>query len=278
MIELEKAISVVQQAGEKIMEGFGKWLPLSEGKERSDRDTPYDALSLEIICRGLLQYYPEEGLMGEGLKDLALNLKIKLDGREIFPGRSRRIWVIDPLCGTIPYSRGLPDFAISLALVSENPLEILAGIVMDPVHNEIFWAEKGRGSFLNGRLIRISGLKTEKEFKDQGMLSIDHRTIRTPKYTSQVVSLAQKVARLRAAGTCGLELAQLACGRVDVVLRAEQPLYDFAAGLIILLEAEGKATDYDGTDLKLELSYRKATNILASNGKIHDFVVKEFCS
>jgi myo-inositol-1(or 4)-monophosphatase len=275
MIEIRNAIKTVREASKMLLAKFGPQLKILKQGERSQIDTDYDSLSLKIICQGLRQHYPQDGLMGEGLQELSSELGLKLDDRGIFPGESGKIWAIDSICGSIPFSRGIPDFIISVACVSIEPLKPLVGIVLDPVRDELFCAKAKRGSFLNNSPIRVSTLGSLEQFRNQGMISIEHKMIREQKYNKAVVSLAQKVARLRVAGTCGLELAYVAAGRLDAVLKAKQPLYDYAAGLLILQEAGGMATDFDGSELATELTYRKVTDVFASNGKLHKLILDE---
>jgi len=258
------AVETVQKAGQMLLEEFGQQLQISQEDERSERETTYDSLSFDMICQGLESYYPQDALIGER-------------GKRVLDKRSKRIWVIDPICGSIPFSRGIADFIISVACISKS-LNLLVGIVFDPVRDELFYAEVGEGSFLNNQPIKVSALKSATELKNRGMISVEHKMIRENKYNSSVIALSREVARLRVASTCGLELAYLACGRLDAALKAKQPLYDYAAGLIILQEAGGKATDFEGRPLRVELSYQKVTDILASNGEaeIHQLIVNHF--
>ena len=268
----KNVIKTVREAGDMLKKAFGKQHQLSFDKDRSGRDTLHDRRSLKIICQGLQTYYPKDGLMGEGLKELAPEIGIKLNDSGILPGTSERIWVIDPICGSIPFARGIADFIISVACFSVNPFNLLEGIVFDPILNELFYAEAGKGSFLNSQPIKVSDLATKEAIKNGGMVSIEHKMLREKEYHDATLPLLGEIGRLRVAGTCGLELAYVAAGRIDVALKARQPLYDFAAGLLILQEAGGKATDFNGSELKIEASYNKITNILASNNKIHQFI------
>jgi len=280
-MEFKNAVEIMKKSAKMLLTAFGQQIQLSEDNNPEDNDrsaqsTTYDFRSLEIICQGLQQYYPLDGLMGEGLKELAPKLNMKLNNQEILPGKSKKMWVIDPICGTVPFSRGIPDFIISVACVSvDDPLKILVGIVIDPVHNEIFYAEAGRGSFLNGQPIKVSNIKSTKELKNRGIISIEHKMIRETEYNNWAIKLSQKVARFRTAGTCGLEFCYVASGRLDAVLKARQPLYDYAAGLLILREAGGIATNFDGSELIMRLNYQKITDIIASNGKIHQIIIDE---
>lgn len=261
-----------------LMAHFGKKLHLSAAAERSDRETKYDTLSLSMLCEDLRTFFPHDGLMGEGLKNLPPSPGMEFNDREIFPGTSGRIWVIDPICGSIPFSCGIPDYIISLACVETEPFTILCGIVYFPPLDQLYYAESGIGSYLNGQRITVSNLTTAEELKRTGIISIEHKIIREQGTSIRAISLSRIVARLRVAGTCGLELAYTADGKLVAALKARQPLYDYAAGLLILKEAGGKVTDFDGREPKIELSNQKVTDILASNGHIHEIILNEFAA
>ena len=314
------AVDVVREAGAAILEGFGKRLELSRSGDRGGQDTFYDLISLLIICHGLKKHYPGDGLMAEGLQEpkkpgkidskeiIEKSLNIDIDNHGVSPGKSRKIWVIDPICGTIPFAHGIRDFIVSAAHIEldgdyeygTSKFKIIAGIVFDPAHDELFFAKRGRGSVLNGESIEASDTKLEDleqglenpEKGKVGMISIEHKMIRECKDRPKVIGLSNEFGRLRVAGTCGLELAYVACGRLDAALKAGQPLYDYAAGLIIVeetgkaeqpgkdkLTGKGIITDFDGNALVPKLSYKKkkeGVDILASNGKIHKFITKHW--
>lgn len=148
----------------------------------------------------------------------------------------------------------------------------------DPPFKELFYAEKGMGATVNGRPIQISPVETERHFKTQGMISIEHKMLREEQHFVRLPGLMKKVGRMKTGASCGLDLAHVSCGRLDAVLKARQPLYDYAAGLLILQEAGGRATNFDGGPHAFELSYRKVTDLVASNGKIHNLILQELQS
>ncbi len=264
MYEIRDAEDVVRQAGQMLLDNFGETITLTDAKERSKRDTEYDLLSLKIIACGLRKQFPDDGLMGEGLQHIAADLGYDLDKNGVYPGTSGHVWVVDPICGTLPFSRGIPDFVVSLACVEPDPLRVLAGFVYDPVRDEMFHALRGGGAFMNARKISVSNLATPAEIKRQGMVSIEHGIIRNPAFARRIANITPAIGRLRVAGTCGLELCYVACGRLEGVFKAQQPLYDYAAGLIILREAKGLVVDFEGEVTKMEFSYRKTADLLAT--------------
>jgi fructose-1,6-bisphosphatase/inositol monophosphatase family enzyme len=138
-------------------------------------------------------------------------------------------WIVDPLCGSIPYARGVADFIVSIAAVVGQ--KIVAGVVYDPVQNELFSATADGGALLNGMPISPSNTDELKK----AYVSIEHKVIRKNAYTG-LGALISEIARLRVAGTCGLEMCYVACGRLDGLIKLDQDLYDYAAGLLILTE------------------------------------------
>ena len=121
---------------------------------------------------------------------------------------------------------------------------------------------------LNSGALKVSDVADADSLKNEGMVSIEHRIIRETRYYQAVAPLLEKIGRLRTASTCGIELALVAAGQLDAALKAKQPLYDFAAGILLVTEAGGTVTNFDGSPLKIQLNTKKATNILASNGRI----------
>lgn len=189
-------------------------------------------------------------------------------------------WVIDPLCGSIPYARGVADFIVSVSLMKGREPQI--GVVYDPVRNELFSAVKDMGAWLNGKPIQPS-TTTHKDFEEKKTyVSIEHKVFRNV-LGEQTQQFSQKIGRIRVAGTCGLELCYVACGRLDALIKLRQPSYDYTAGVLILSEAlkeavrkeEDGLTDLEGKKLKKPtLDMDKNRDIVASNGKIHDQLIK----
>jgi myo-inositol-1(or 4)-monophosphatase len=274
-----QAVHAAHDAGRMLMGEFGKFHKITReigsGDSRSGHDTTFDFESLRVILSRLRLFYRQDGIMAEGLHDVAEEFGLGLNDEGYYPGDSGIVWVIDPICGTIPFSRGMHEFCISIAAVNADPLELLAGIVYDPSQRELFYAQKGQGATLNGRPIEASEIASDAHFKDQGMISVEHKMLREEQHFVRLPGLLKKVGRMKSGASCGLDLAHVACGRLDAVLKAKQPLYDYAAGLLILNEAGGMATGFEGEPHAFELSYRKVTDLVASNGKVHSLILQE---
>jgi len=170
-------------------------------------------------------------------------------------------WIVDPLDGTTNFLHGLPHWAISIA--AEKDGEIVAGLIHDPIKNEMFWAEKGGGAFMNDRRIRVSGrrrledavLATGIPFKGHG----DHAG-----FLHQLEVLADKVAGVRRFGSAALDLAYVAAGRFDGYWETDLHPWDVAAGVLIVQEAGGYVTEIGGGR-----NPQSGASVLAANPALH---------
>lgn len=147
-------------------------------------------------------------------------------------------WIVDPLDGTVNFMHGFPNWAISIALENTDTHEILAGVTYDPVKNEMFMGEKGKGVFMNDMRLRVSG---KKSFAD-ALCAI--RTI-----DSNETRLASSVMTVRKIGSTTLNFAYTASGRYDVFLPGEKSeinIWDYAAGTLFIKEAGGVMADKNG--------------------------------
>ena len=155
------------------------------------------------------------------------------------------IWIIDPIDGTTNFLHGIPHFAISIALKSNN--EITSGLIFDPIKNEMFYAEKNSGSFFNNRRIRVS----KKDDLQDCLFATNHEGA----ISSQL--------NLRYTGCAALDLAYVSCGRLDGYFHNKINVWDVAAGVLIVKEAGGKVNDINKFDMN-------NINIRASNNNIYN--------
>ena len=157
------------------------------------------------------------------------------------------VWIINPIDGTTNFLHGIPHFAISIALKSKD--ELLSGLIFDPIKDEMFFAEKDKGAFLNNQRLRVS----KKNSLDECLFSSNHEGIKFSDLN------------MRYSGSAALDLAYVACGRFDGFWQRELNYWDVAAGIVILKEAGGFIDFFeDNPNLPLK------KNILASNSNIHD--------
>ncbi len=152
-------------------------------------------------------------------------------------------WIIDPIDGTTNFLHGVPHFAISIALRHKN--EIISGLIYDPIKNEMFYAEKDNGAFLNNQRIRVSSKKSLNEclFASGGKKEIKSKL------------------NIRKSGSAALDLAYVASGRFDGYFQNELNLWDIAAGLILVTEAGGKTNKLDHTSIN-NLRVNAASNAI----------------
>ena len=165
-------------------------------------------------------------------------------------------WVIDPIDGTSNFMHGIPHFAVSIAL--EKKGEIISGIICDPIKNETFYAEKGRGSYVNNRRIRVSSRKNLEEII--GLYGCPPMAkVKENKFFDQIQRASIEIHKLRNYGSAALDFAYVASGRADFAWYEHLKYWDYAAGKIILLEAGGTISDFTGK------SFDKKRNIINLN-------------
>jgi myo-inositol-1(or 4)-monophosphatase len=170
-------------------------------------------------------------------------------------------WIIDPLDGTTNFLHGLPHFAISIALEREG--EIVAGVVYEPIRDELFWAEKGVGAFVNHQRLRVSArrnladalIATGIPFKGHGDMGT---------FLVQLQAMMGQVAGIRRWGAASLDLAYVAAGRFDGFWERDLKPWDLAAGSLLVTEAGGFVSEING-----HKNYLDGSSILAANPFLH---------
>ncbi|MCK5282364.1 MAG: inositol monophosphatase [Nanoarchaeota archaeon] len=247
---LDIAIEAAKAAGRIHLKYFDTDLKIKTKQgESHNRVTIADTESEKKIVSMIKKHFPGHNFLGEE------NKYEKTD--------SEFTWIIDPLDGTNNYSHSFPIFCVSIALAKKG--EIILGIVYDPLRNELFTAEKGKGAYLNNKRIKVTDNTDLKEcilitgfYYDRG-----ERLIRTLEDIRTFFS--KLILGMRRTGSAALDLCYVASGRVDGFWEFLLNPWDFAAGKLIIEEAGGKATDKGGNKLLIKPSY-----VVASNGRIHD--------
>ncbi|HUK58909.1 MAG TPA: inositol monophosphatase family protein [Stellaceae bacterium] len=182
------------------------------------------------------------------------------------PGDGRHRWIIDPLDGTTNFLHGLPFFAISIAL--ERDGELVAGVIYEPIRDEMFWTEKGVGAYVNERRLRVSGRRRLAEAViGTGMPYIegaDHAA-----YLATLAPIMAATSGVRRYGVASLDLAYVAAGRLDGYWEFELNPWDIAAGLLMVREAGGYATDFAGAH-----GLPPSGDVLAANDQLHQPLLK----
>ena len=185
-----------------------------------------------------------EKIIIEELKKAKPNYSILSEEKGIENNKDSKTWIIDPIDGTINFLHGIPHFAISIALKDDE--EIIAGLIYDPIKDEMFYAEKNNGAFFNNQRIRVSKKNNISEclFVTGGKIETNYDF------------------SFRKSGSAALDLAYVAAGRYDGYFQKKLNIWDIAAGIIILKEAGGLINQID-------ISNTKDINIIASNSDIN---------
>ena len=170
-------------------------------------------------------------------------------------------WIVDPLDGTTNFLHGIPHFAISIA--AERSGEIFAGVIYQPISDELFWAEKGRGAYVNNARMRVSG---RRELAQSVITTgIPHHGRGDPAaFLSEMAAIMPEVAGVRRFGAAALDLAYVAAGRCDGFWESGLAPWDIAAGILLVREAGGMVSEFQGRTLMMQ-----SGEILATNGALH---------
>ncbi|WP_374465996.1 inositol monophosphatase [Ferrovibrio sp.] len=183
------------------------------------------------------------------------------EGGRIEAKDGKSYWIIDPLDGTTNFLHGIPHFAISVGVQRED--ELVAGIVLDVVRDELFWAEKGVGAYVNERRLRVSARRklTEAVF---GTGIPFHGKPGHAAFVKDLTSIMPEVAGIRRMGAAALDLCYVAAGRFDGFWESGLSPWDMAAGIVVVREAGGMVTDLAGGDQMLSTG-----GIVAANDVLH---------
>jgi myo-inositol-1(or 4)-monophosphatase len=257
------ASEIAREAG-ALIRGYFERGVRTEYKGDVDLVTEADRASEALVKERLQAAYPEHGLVGEeGTRDRL---------------RSEYRWYIDPLDGTTNFAHGYPVFCVSLGLehrpasVAEGEDgEMVAAVIYDPTRDELFVAEKGKGAYLNGQRIHVSktaeiaeslvatGFPSHKRHDNPNIHFYHQLTLRTH--------------GVRRAGSAALDLANIASGRFEAFWEFNLNPWDTSAGALLVTEAGGSITRFDGTPFRLD-----SREVLASNGLVHAEMIDVFQS
>ena len=249
--------AIAREAGALLMHYFHQHLKI-EYKGDADLVTAADRAAEALIRERIREHWPGHDVLGEeqGLSDQGSEYR----------------WYVDPLDGTTNFAHGYPVFCVSIALERRSPGqpgEPVAAVIYDPTRNELFSAEPGRGAQLNGERIHVSKTATLKEcLLATGFPS--HKRHKNPNiYFYHQITLHTH--GVRRAGSAALDLCNVASGRFDGFWEFNLNPWDTAAGVLIVVEAGGTVTRFDGSPFELN-----SRETVASNGLIHDAMLLEF--
>ncbi|MBF0163095.1 MAG: inositol monophosphatase [Magnetococcales bacterium] len=243
------ALRAAFKAGALAREWFDRRHELEvREKGKNDLVTSADLAVEEEIVFQLKKAYPKYGVLAEEKGG-----KLPTD---------RPCWIVDPIDGTLNFAHGLPHFAISIALLEEGKL--VSGLVHDPMRDETFVAERGRGAYLNDRRIRV----TDRRSLQGALLAtgFPHRRLdRLPGYLKAFESFFPLVADQRRLGSAALDLAYVAAGRYDGFWEMGLAPWDIAAGALLVREAGGMVSDFAN-----EENFLISGNVVAAHNAVHD--------
>ena len=243
---------IAREAGAVLMDHFRQRVKI-EYKGDVDLVTVADRRSEELIVRRIRERWPRHNILGE-------------EGTRSEQGSDYR-WYVDPLDGTTNFAHSYPVFCVSMAV--EYREERIAGVIYDPTRDELFSAEKGSGAFLNGQPAAVSktanlaecliatGFPSHKRHKNPNIYFYHQLTLRTH--------------GVRRAGSAALDLANVACGRFDGFWEFNLNPWDTAAGVLLVEEAGGQVTGFDGRPFRIDSHETLATNRLVHNALLGEF-------
>lgn len=240
------AETAAREAGKLLKRGMGEGKKIYY-KGAVDLVTDFDRRAQEAIFERLSRAFPGHGFLAE--EELSR------------PPEKDFLWIIDPLDGTTNYAHRFPIFCVSIALQFQG--KIVLGLVYDPMRNEMFQAIEAQGAFLNGQKIRVSRV----DDLNHGLLAtgfpydVRESPINNIDHFSDFVVRAQAVRRC---GSAALDLSYVACGRFDGFWELKLKPWDVAAGALLVQEAGGRVSDFDGREFRVD-----GNEILATNGLLH---------
>jgi myo-inositol-1(or 4)-monophosphatase len=251
----ELAVALAHEAGEELRRRFGQPRTVIL-KGDLDPVTDADQAAETVIRKGILDRYPDHSIQGEEQGTTRASGALE--------------WIVDPLDGTVNYAHGFPQFAVSIAVA--DPAGMQVGVVYDPLRDECFTARRGEAAYLNGEPIGVSettelqrsllatGFPYDRHLKDDN----NHREFAAMNLVTQGV---------RRAGAAALDLAYVACGRLDGSWEQDLSPWDVAAGALLVESAGGRLSTYSGA------SYDGVGHqIVASNGYLHAAILAQLAS
>jgi myo-inositol-1(or 4)-monophosphatase len=246
---LNFAIETARAAGHLLLEKYGRITTITK-KGDYNLVTEADLASEEMIIDRIKSHYPRHTILAEESGDTI-----------VVDGDSRWKWIIDPLDGTTNFAHAYPIFCVTIALEHEG--ELVIGVTYDPTRNEMFAAEKGQGASLNFKPIHVSA--TEKLSESLVVTGFPYDFKEKTNFARHLHSFLMASRGVRRDGSAAIDMAYVACGRFDGFWEEGLNPWDVAAGVLIITEAGGRVTNYDGSPLSIY-----DPPICASNGVIHD--------
>lgn len=244
---LNDIIQISKEAGELVRNAFGKSHSVEFKTNELNLVTETDKASEKLITDSIKKKYPSHGILAEEGSEANRNAEY--------------LWVVDPLDGTTNFAHGLPIFAVSIGVQKNG--ETIAGVVYDVMRDVIYSAEKGNGSFENGRKIFVS--KNENLGHSVLVTGFPYNIKENPdKASERFVAFLKQARAIRRLGSAAIDFCYVANGVFDGFWEVSLHPWDICAGKLIVEEAGGVVTDFDGDKIDI---YSK--RILATNSLVH---------
>jgi myo-inositol-1(or 4)-monophosphatase len=243
------AIDAALHAGDLLRKGFGTKFSISNKEGRHNLVTEYDTKSEKTIIDFLKSSFPDSYFLAEESGSTG--------------SKTGLLWIIDPLDGTVNFAHGLPNFCVSIAAQFEG--EVVSGIVYQPLTQELFVAEKGKGATLNGERIHVSKVQelTSSILSTGFPYNLSQNPFHCIEHFIDILKMGIPIRRL---GSAAIDLAYTAAGRLDGFFEVGLQPWDIAAGKLLVEEAGGRVTSWNGKSLDIHTKLP----IFASNGLIHE--------
>jgi myo-inositol-1(or 4)-monophosphatase len=253
---LDVAKHAARLGGEVINQGAQNLSSLNiEQKTLHDYVSEIDRNSEKVISKAILSVFPNDQIVGEEYGKVGADAEVQ--------------WIVDPLDGTTNFLRGIPHYAVSIGVLVKQRLE--HAVVYDPAKNEMFCASRGEGASLNGVQIKVSSLNSVRSglfatgvpFSGDNLANVD-------KFTNTMVDLLkQHTSGIRRLGSAALDLAYVAAGRYDGYWEANLKIWDIAGGALLVTEAGGEVSDFNGGD-----GHLSSGDIVAAPKLVHQQLVE----
>lgn len=251
---LKDAIQVSKEGGKVLKEFWRKSFKIGHKETPDNLVTEADHASEKAILAAIEALYPSHAILSE-------------EAGQKTETKSEFLWIVDPLDGTINFTHGYPFISVSVGLVHQG--EIIAGVVYNPIYEELFTAGKGLGAYFNGEKMKVSKTPSlDKSLLATGF-AYDRRSTCDNNY-KQFCQMTNLTHGVRRAGSAALDLAYVAFGRLDGYWERGLNPWDVTAGALLVTEAGGKVTAYDKSPFDLW-----SKQILATNGHLHELMSKE---
>ncbi|OGS19993.1 MAG: hypothetical protein A2252_01730 [Elusimicrobia bacterium RIFOXYA2_FULL_39_19] len=253
----DTAFKAAEEAGKILLKYYRKGIDINY-KGTGNPVTTADKESEQLVINLIRKNFPTHGIISEETNYANQNIKSLA---------KNYTWIIDPLDGTVNYIHGLNIFAVSIGVVDSKG-ESLLGIIYNPVTKEMYYGEKGRGSYLNGKKLSVSKLTALNE--SLFVTGLPYYVRKDPeRLLRNLVNFVVKTEGIRRLGSAALDMAYTAKGSFEGFWEEGLHSWDVAAGIVIVNEAGGKVTDYEGGS-----DYLFGRKIVVTNSKIHNQVLK----